>query len=426
MRGEEPGAELLRGAGAGRVLAWLVVLCIITRLVFLVYWPENYDLLAADVDGYWGIGANLQAGKGFARGTEPISTATRSPMYPVFLAGVHWLTGGREGIALASQAVLDGLTCVGIYFLAFLISGSVAGAYLACLCWALYLPEISQITRFWSEPLCALLVTYGLLLYLLARRYDRLWLFGLTGVAFGGAALTRSAFLLLPVLFAALLLIKGDEGRGRRALLAGALLMGFSLSMAPWVIRNAIVFHAFIPGYTQGGITLYQAHVTLGEDDYLTFVPHSYIVRKVQERVASDPEWSRAEHSEVALDLLSAREAVGLIRNHPFRYAKLSVVRAVRLWFNMGYGRAQSWTGVGVGVLNGGLLALGVIGLIGGRRVGVSGTAPLVVTLIYSTMVPSLVLAVGRYIFPVIPALVVLSACGFMVVYSRVRAHYPE
>ena len=420
----EPSRKVMTKGGALRNVLVLSLLCIITRLAFLMYWPENYGLLRVDVDGYWGIGANLRAGNGFARGLEPITTATRSPMYPVFLAGVHWVTGGREGLALASQAALDGVTCVGIYFLAIIVTGSVAAAYLACLFWAVYLPEISQITRFWSEPLCALFVTYALLLYTLAREYDRLWLFGLAGIVFGGAALTRSVFLFLPVVFAGLLLVKRGEGGGRRLLFAGALLLGFILSMAPWVIRNAVVFHAFIPGYTQGGVTLYQAHVRLGEDDYLTYVPHSYILRKVQARVATDPEWARAEHSEVELDLLCAREALGLIYKHPDQYAKLSVVRALWLWFNIGYGWVQGWRSVGVAVINSALLILGIIGLIRGRLLWSNRAMPLVVTLIYATLVPVLVLTVGRYIYPVIPALVVLSAGGFMVVYSRVQSQY--
>jgi 4-amino-4-deoxy-L-arabinose transferase-like glycosyltransferase len=423
VSGMVPSRKVMTKGGALRNVLVLSLLCIITRLAFLMYWPENYRLLRMDVDGYWGIGANLRAGNGFARGLEPITTATRSPMYPVFLAGVHWVTGGREGIALVSQAALDAVTCVGIYFLAVVVTGSVAAACLACLFWAVYLPEVSEVTRFWSEPLCALFVTYALLLYIRAREYDRLWLCGLAGILFGGAALTRSVFLFLPLLLAGLLLIERGEGRGRRSLFASTLLLGFILSMAPWVIRNAVVFRAFIPGYTQGGITLYQAHARLGADDYLTYVPHSYILRTVQARIATDPEWARAEHSEVELDLLCAREGLGLIREHPVRYAKLSVVRALWLWFNIGYGRVQGWTSVGVAAINGGLLTLGIIGLISGRLLWASRAMPLVATLIYATLVPALVLAVGRYIFPVIPALVVLSASGFMVVYTKVWSH---
>jgi 4-amino-4-deoxy-L-arabinose transferase-like glycosyltransferase len=408
-------------AGELRNLLGLVLLCVVTRLVFLMYWPENYGLLPKDVDGYWGIGANLRAGNGFARGPDPITTATRPPMYPVFLAGVHWLTGGRQGIALASQAVLDAVTCVGIYLLGNVITGSVAAAYVAGLFWALYLPEISEITRFWSEPLCALFVTYAALIYVLARQHGNVWLAGLAGVVFGGAALTRSAFLLLPLWFAALFLLRRGEGLARRALFAGVLLLGLILSMAPWVIRNAMIFRAFIPTYSETGLSLYVGNVTLDDDDYLTAVPVSHAIRKVQARIATDSEWSQAQHSEVELDRLIAMEAQQLIWKHPGRFAKLSLIRGLRLWLNVGFGRPPSWRSVGVAAMNAGLLVLAIIGLVSGWRAWSSRAMPLVVTLIYGTLVPLLSLSVGRHIFPVIPALVVLSASGLMAFKVKLR-----
>ncbi len=420
--GREAEIELL-GAGAWRGLVGLVLLCVMTRLAFLMYWPEDYGLLGADVDGYWGIGGNLRAGNGFAWGTKPVTTATRPPMYPIFLAGVHWLTGGREGSALAAQAGLDAVTCVGIYLLAIVITGSVAVASVAGMFWALYLPEISEVTRFWSEPLCALLVTYALLVYILARQQDKLWLAGVAGMVFGGAALTRSAFLLLPPLFAGLVLIERGEGFGRRARFAGVLLLGLILPMAPWVIRNALTFHAFIPMYSQTGLSLYVGNVTLDQNDYLTAPRVADAIRKVEARIATEPKWAEAQDSEVELDRLVGGEAQRLIREHPVRFVTLSLVRGVRLWFNLGFGRPPSWRSVGVAAMNGGLLILGIIGLIGGRLAWSRRARPLVIVLVYGTLVPVLSLSVARHIFPVIPALVVLSAGGVMVLCNRPRAH---
>jgi 4-amino-4-deoxy-L-arabinose transferase-like glycosyltransferase len=264
-------------------------------------------------------------------------------------------------------------------------------------------------------------VTYALLLYILARKHDALWLFGLAGLVFGGAALTRSAFLLLPLLLAALLFFKQGEGLGRRRLFAGTLLLGFILCMAPWVIRNALVFHAFIPTYSEVGLSLYVGNVTLDNDDYLTAMPVSYAIRKVQARIATDSEWSQAQHSEIDLDRLIAKEARRLIWEHPGRFAKLSLIRGLRLWFNIGFGRPPSWRSVGVAAINAGLLVLAIIGLVSGWRAWSSRAMPLVVTLIYGTLVPLMSLSVGRHIFPVIPALVVLSAGGLMLFKVKLR-----
>ena len=44
---------------------------------------------------------------------------------------------------------------------------------------------------------------------------------------------------------------------------AAALLLGLVLTIAPWTIRNAIVFHAFVPVSTMGGLNLWQGNTTV-------------------------------------------------------------------------------------------------------------------------------------------------------------------
>jgi hypothetical protein len=86
------------------------------------------------------------------------------------------------------------------------------------------------------------------------------------GVLFGLAALTRElALYLAPI--AALWLLRPASGwrPSPRALgRAAALLLTVVACVAPWTLRNAIVFKAFIPVSTMGGLNLWQGNtVTL-------------------------------------------------------------------------------------------------------------------------------------------------------------------
>jgi len=389
----------------------------------LGFWPENYDRFPVDVDGYWHIAGNIWAGNGYAVGPEPTPTAYRPPTYPLFLAGVRGLTGDRPVLALASQAALDAVTLIAIYFLAMVITGARPVAYLASFLWAVYLPEAASITRFWSEPLCALILTSALLVFMLARKQDKLWQYGVSGLMLGAAALTRPEFFLLPLMFAVLVLVKRGEGIGGRALRASLVLFGCVALLAPWILRNALVFDDFIPATTVGGFVFFVGNATLDEDNYLYHRGTAYGLIKLEGR-APQPLWINAQvsaqmpRSEMGLDRLYAKAAWRLIRDYPGRFIKLSCIRAVRLWLSVGFGRYPHWKSLFVAGINSGLLLLGFIGWLTARHRSEGKLTPLVVVLVYGTLVHMPIEALVRHVFPMIPTLVVLSALGVVAIHQ--------
>jgi hypothetical protein len=83
----------------------------------------------------------------------------------------------------------------------------------------------------------------------------------LLGLALGAAALVRTMFLLLPIPILWLALSNAGSERGelvRTRLAHGVLAVGLCvLVLSPWVVRNALVLGAFIPGTTTAGYTAY-------------------------------------------------------------------------------------------------------------------------------------------------------------------------
>jgi hypothetical protein len=83
------------------------------------------------------------------------------------------------------------------------------------------------------------------------------------GILGGLAALTRETALYLAPAVATWLLMK--RGGSRR--LAISYLLGVLLTVAPWTLRNASVFDAFVPIATGGALNLYQGNAPLSRSD---------------------------------------------------------------------------------------------------------------------------------------------------------------
>ena len=134
------------------------------------------------------------------------------------------------------------------------------------------------------------------------------------GVLGGAAALTRPAGLLLLL---ALALCAG----GRRAALL-VVCLG-ALTIAPWTIRNAVVFHAFIPISTEAGNTLAGTYNPKSAGDGLWRDPrlaHLY----TRER-------ARAPRDGPATDSILTRAVVHYVAAHPLQPLKVAWLNAGRL-----------------------------------------------------------------------------------------------
>jgi hypothetical protein len=79
------------------------------------------------------------------------------------------------------------------------------------------------------------------------------------GVLLAGAALTRPSALALAPLFLAPLLDRRWPARAR-AHIAGAALLGMSLGLAPWTIRNYLLFHEIIPISDEAGASFFDGN----------------------------------------------------------------------------------------------------------------------------------------------------------------------
>jgi hypothetical protein len=190
------------------------------------------------------------------------------PLYPYFIAVLHRLFGSLDAV-LAVQAVVGALLVPAVGRAGRTAFSPRVGLAAAALT-ALYPDLVWFSVRFWSETLFIVALWWGIERVLEADLQGSRGAAALGGLAWGLATLTRELSLYLAP-FAAVWLARGLVP-GRRAETrprdggvwrAGIFLVALVLTLAPWTIRNAIVFNAFIPVSTMGGSNLWQGNVPL-------------------------------------------------------------------------------------------------------------------------------------------------------------------
>jgi 4-amino-4-deoxy-L-arabinose transferase-like glycosyltransferase len=266
-----------------------------------------------------------------------------------------------------------------------------------------------------SEPLFTTLLLAAGFLLLVATDRPSSTLALLAGSVLALAALTRASALALAPLLAAPLFDRRYPFRARTHL-AGAALLGFVLALAPWTLRNALVFGDLVPVNDAGGNAFYQ-----GNSDWAV---RFFQVRSRDEYLR----WVDAMHRDMARQTEALRAAG---RTSPSERSRFFVSRAIAErsadpvgWLRLMARKSWEWLRpyptpwfwarsvvAAVGVFYVVLFALAAIGLIRAPRPGVRAFA--LGLLAVSMAAHVLLLVVWRYRVPYWdPVLLLYGAFG--------------
>lgn len=269
----------------------------------------------------------LVAGQGFGsafNSTQP--SAIMPPVYPLIIAvffrlfGIH--TAASIFAAHALNCLISALACIPVFLIARRSFGPRAALW-ASWGWAFFPYGIYFAAAWaWSTHLLLLCLLW---LFYLAQKMEsssrlRLWAgFGLLG---GFAALTEPSILVvIPFLLvlAAWRLARG----GKRWLLPGVVAsVTLAAAISPWLIRDALVFHRFIPMRDSMGLELWMGNN--GNDLHWT--------NDEQHPLHDAKELAEYNAGELAYMDHKASLAKAYIRAHPGWYAGMCARRAVYLW----------------------------------------------------------------------------------------------
>lgn len=244
-----------------RKLWLLALLGLVARAAFLLLEPSTHPIADERTWTNWAV-ENLVTEK--VR-FNPLRTRMifYPPLYPYFIAAPYALFGSLEAVKWA-QILVSSLLVPAVGRVGGLAFGERAGLGAAAVC-AFYPDFIWFSVHFWSETLFLTLLWWAFERMLGADARRSLPLALAAGGLWGLAILTRETGLYFTPL-AALWLgwRRGREGGRARG---AAYLVAAALVVLPWSYRNWVLFDAFVPVSTAGGLNLYQGNAPLSRQE---------------------------------------------------------------------------------------------------------------------------------------------------------------
>lgn len=250
-------ARALIGGVGTRVWVVLAIALAVRITTVALTW---HTPLRLDPSDFSRTAASIAQGHGYppsnrAPGGGP--SAFRPPGYPVFLAAVYVIAGhAAPSLGRLAGAFLGTLSVILLGLIALRLWGKRVGMLALCIA-AIAPPVVILSTALISEALFVPVMLAAVATAIEARRSKRQWRWAVvTGVLVGIASLTRTngLLLLLPLVIA----FAPTRSRRRPAAWAASALLVIAacLTVAPWTVRNWIVFHSFIPISDETGYTL--------------------------------------------------------------------------------------------------------------------------------------------------------------------------
>ncbi len=270
----------------------------------------------------------LLAGRGF--GSSFISdrpAASLPPMYPLIVAAFFRVFGVHTANSIlaihAFDCLINSLACIPIFLIARRSFGERAGRW-AAWGWAFF-PYGIYFSAAWAWSTHLLILGLCWLLYLAQgmEQSPRLRLWAGFGILAGFTGLAEpSALAVVPFLMALACFRLARDGK--RWLLPGVVAsLMVAATLSPWLIRNALVFHRFIPMRGNMGLELW-----MGNNGHnLRWTSDDLNPLHNQEELA---DYNRM--GEVAYMELKAQQAKTFIHDHPSWYAWMCARRAIYLW----------------------------------------------------------------------------------------------
>lgn len=309
------------------VLGLALVMRLLVFWVVLAKYPSGWLYQRGIEMGL--LAQSLLAGKGLSSpfGGDTGPTAFIAPVYPILVAGVFRLFGiyshASEVVILLAQIAINLLTVALILHVTRKLFGH-AAALIAGTFWACSLPLIWIPTIFWETSLstCLLVGLIAFALYTRENPTPRTWL--LLGIYSGIAALINPA--LLPSLIAITLWAAWESRRIARytPLLA---VLAFTVVFSPWPIRNARVFHAFIPLRTTVGFEMWMGN----HEGSSGFLEENLFPMYNQQELT---DYNRL--GEIAYTRNKSALANTYIATHPGTFLRLTTHRILRFWTGTG------------------------------------------------------------------------------------------
>ena len=290
------------------------------------YWTTGYSQYYILAKNFLSTGELFQY-RNYGPGLREIFYALRPPLYPLFVAGVGELTHFSVLGFIAAEALVSTLTAAVVYQITTRLAAPRA-AFFAALLYAFYPYSFFHDTQLQENVLYNFFSLIAVAFLVASLEIQKKRFFFVTGLLLGLATLARASHQWHSVSLALLALLILRKNPKRALLFTGLLVLGWSVSVSPWLIRNQRVTGHFILT-SHGGQGLAFAHNEFAFRSYpwrsmdqssAIFVAHLNKTQKEQLRKLSG--------NEVAQSRWFRTLAFDYIRGHKLQTLKRGVFKA--------------------------------------------------------------------------------------------------
>lgn len=394
---------------------------------YSIHFQDLYDLIAN----------NLLHGNGYRVEAGMSETMIREPGYPLFLAIVFKIGGYHiEAARLANLLLAFGVAFM-IMRLIRRVTEDRITALLAAMLFLFYPGTLISEARGGVE--IAFIFTVMLFMLALHRAVEKgnLWRYCVAGAILGVAVLVRGVVLLFPLLLLVYLVLaaNGASERLKVALRIAVLALAMVVVTLPWIIRNYMLVHEFVPTATVAGVAAQEGLYTC---QHLSFDTDFFVVQREAGR----------ERSRLAGRLgipfigtytyqffYDARDEVAfnksLLAGVATEYGRdptlLASCGGKNLFFNFWF-LAKTWQATCLNMLiQVPLLALALSGIFVLRKRCLLRKMGIMLTFVlYVPAVHAPILAHARYTMAVVPFLTILASISLVSGLRLYRAHVPK
>ncbi len=346
----------------------LPLLTTLVRVAWLARFPAD-PVGAVDAEGYHLIARNLLAGRGFAMTWEApfCATAVRTPLYPLFLAGVYGAWGLDPARAVLAQVLLEVLTTALVVRLGREAGGRRVGM-LAGLLYALNGTTQRYTGQLFAETLLLTTLTATLCVTVRAIRSPKRVHAITAGLLWGPALLAKPNVQYLALTAGFLITFAPSLHVSRFTFyISRALLFTFGLLLItfPWLIRNRRLLDRWtLSTAFQENVARVSAVATLAEARGLRVEPWTpswdALYGELVDEAAQRYDWEgRAEPSDACAEERRRHREVAVVAGKVLRTYPLAALRAHlrgvgrsllnpghRTWYPTLTGRRWATTGV--------------------------------------------------------------------------------
>jgi len=289
-----------------KILLILFFAALVVRLVFILTLENRFYF--DDEFEYYRMAENFLAGRGLIAGGG--MKGFRPPLYPLLLSLLYFLRFNLSGIRIV-QCIISAVTVCFVYLAGRKIFSEKVGLWSGIIACA-YPFFVFYNGFLLTETLFIFLTVAGV--YSLAALSEKAISSVRAGISIGLAGLCRPIMqMYLPISFVHIIAERESyRTRIKKIFLTGIF---FTLTISPWVIRNYVVFNAFVPGTTMGGRVFWE-----GNNPYSDGGPCRYFPEDIEGMEESQR------------DRMFFRRTIEVIRENPARFARLLRNKFRRFW----------------------------------------------------------------------------------------------